>query len=204
MVHSSVWRMAVFAGVLFAATGCLDDLEDPVGPPITGFEPGVVLEASGGLRGSIVISEETALALRTPRQWVNPGWVFEGARADQTTWSGSLVIVARGPAEAGSDWSLFQPTPGEEWEDEESDIISMIDEGTAYLVLNYSGTYGDMSLLSVSGTVEVAKTSDDWIAGYITVSMIEQIFETGEIPENAREATLEGTFNVKISTMGEI
>ncbi len=204
MVDSSVWRTATLAAVLFITAGCMDDLRDPVGPPIAGFEPGVVLQASGGLQGSLVIPDQTGLALRTPPQWVNPGWIFEGARADQTTWSGSLVLVARGAAEAGADWAFFQPTPGEEWEEEEVDIISMLDEGTAYLVLNYSGSYGDMSLLSVSGTLEVAETSNDWIAGYITVEVIEQIYETGQIPDNAREAALEGTFNVRISTMGDI
>lgn len=203
MEHHSVWRTSALMMVLVVSTGCFGDIRPVAGPPIDGFEPGIILEAQGAVDGSLVISEDFAVFVRTRSSAINPGWVMEGVHADEATWSGSLVSVGRGEAGVGQ-WEYIQPEPGEEWEGENRDVIGLLDPGTAWLVLNYSGEQGDMSLLSVSGTFEVVKTNEHWAAGYITVSMIEQDFETGQVVENPRQATLQGTFNIRFSTMGDV
>lgn len=197
------WRAPAVATALLAVTACVGDIRPTVEAPIEGFEPGIVLEAEGDLEGRLTVSDELAVLLRTPEEWINPGWVLEGIHADDSAWSGAVLSVGRGEAGVGG-WDLIQPEPGEQWEDEEGDNISNLDLGTAWFVLNYSGEQGDMSLLSVSGEFEVVETTRDWAAGYINVSLIEQDPDTGEIVENAKEASLEGTFNIRLSTMGQI
>lgn len=203
MQHGSVWRAWSLMTLLLAVTSCAGDSGSVVGPPIDGFAPGIILEARGDLEETLVFSDELAVFLKTPRAAANAGWAIEGLQQDQDGSMDWLVSVGRGTAGVG-DWEFIQPEPGEEWENEERDVLANLQVGTAWLVLNRSGEEGALSLLSVSGTLEVVKTSADWAAGYISVSLIEQDFETGSIPEDPRQATLQGTFNIRYSTMGEI